>query len=724
MRARITPLYTSIFGRYFLSTTPLLIEILTQELPAIAFLKEFPNITPKWREALKSYHIHDDEELSIFYTPRRIVIFSPNFPLKSNERVIESFGPPISIAYENGALSKAGIAFCAKNNIAPDSKNLQTASKDGKEVLYCKQNIAGVDCIDLLQEVFSAFVKSLHFGKSMRWGSLSEEFIRPVQNICAFLGDRALVLEAFGVKSLPQTFGHRDMGFKPLKVASVSAYFEILRKHKVVLDQEERKGLILSQIETIQSTHNIAVEVDYELLSEVVAITEYPVCILGKFEEQFLSLPNEVIITSMKENQRYFAIYKGTTLYNGFIVVSNSTSSDTSLIIAGNEKVLRARLCDAAFFYENDLKKGLDSTLLCDILFVQGLGTLTDKIAREAIIAKILYQKYTNNFTGGEFIDKSPKDIESLLLESINLAKADLLSEMVGEFPELQGIMGSYYANALGKDALIVRAIKEQYLPNGEDDALPSNLFSAIISLSNKIDSILALFSIKKIPSGSKDPYALRRAANGIIKIVQKFGLHFDVRIDIAHIYKQVGYANSDMGAIESFFLERLESGLKINPSLFNAAIAGLNSAYEPQRDIMRIGQNAMCLMQVFAKTTDKATLLSTFKRVANICKQSGKGVEKNISVAPSLFQSPYEKTLYDEICTIKQNFTDLHNVQDCVIIDFISALFGLKEPLSQFFDNVLVNDENAKIRQNRENLIACIYAEFLRVGDMSQISI
>lgn len=707
-----------------MNTATLLIEILTQELPAIPFLKEFPNIKSKWREALKHYHIRDDEALSIFYTPRRIVVFSPNFPLTSEERVIESFGPPLSIAYENGVLSKAGVAFCKKNGIDLDSKDLQKTSKDGKEVLYYKQNIAGIDCKDVLQEVFSMFIKSLHFGKSMRWGSLSEEFIRPVQNICAFLGDKALNLEAFGVKSIPQTFGHRDMGFEPIKIASVPAYFEILQQHKVILDQEERKKLILSQIQMIQSTHNIVVELDNELLSEVVAITEYPTCILGNFEDRFLSLPSEVIITSMKENQRYFATYKDKKLYNGFIVVCNSTSSDTSLIIAGNEKVLRARLCDAAFFYENDLKKGLDSKSLRDILFVQGLGTLADKVARESIIAKILCQKYFKDFIQTSFTNKSNKDIESLLLESVDLAKADLLSEMVGEFPELQGIMGSYYARALGRDELVVCAIREQYLPNGEDDEMPSNLLSAIVSLSNKIDSILALFSIKKIPSGSKDPYALRRAANGVIKIVQKFGLPFDIRADLAHIYKQVGYANSDMQVIESFFLERLESALKVNPSIFSAVVFGLNGAYEPQRDIVYIGQSALCLTQMLEQTNDKATLLSTFKRVANICKQLGKNDIKNIHITQSLFVSPQEQTLYDEICAIKQNFKDLHFVSDSTMIAFIKALFELKESLSQFFDNVLVNDENDEIRQNRENLILCIYAQFLRVGDMSKISV
>lgn len=711
-----------------MSTTTLLIEILTQELPAIPFLKEFPNIKSKWRESLKHYYIHDDEEVSIFYTPRRIVIFSPNFPLKSKERVIESFGPPVSIAYQNGALSKAGTAFCAKNGIEADSKDLQRVSKDGKEVLYYKQSIAGVDCADLLQEVFSTFMKSLHFGKSMRWGNLSEEFIRPVQNICAFLGDRALDLEVFGIKSTPQTFGHRDIDTKPIKLKDIPTYFETLKRHKVILDQEERRAIILSQIKSIESAHNVMVELDCELLSEVVAITEYPTCILGKFEEQFLSLPSEVIITSMKENQRYFAIYKENTLYNGFIVVCNSTSSDTSLIVAGNEKVLRARLCDAAFFYENDLKKGLDSTHLRDILFVQGLGTLADKIVREEIIAKFLCQKYAKHFTSDEFVGKNDKDIQSLLLESINLAKADLLSEMVGEFPELQGIMGGYYARALGKDERIVRAIQEQYLPNGEDDDLPSNLLSAIVSLSNKIDSILALFSIKKIPSGSKDPYAIRRAANGIIKIVQKFNLHFDIHTDLTQIYEQVGYAKGDMQAIQSFFLERLESTLKVNPSIFSAVIAGLNSAFESQRDIVHIRQNTLCLNQVLEQDSDKATLLSTFKRVANICKQSGISDVKNIHITPSLFTSTHEQVLYDEICKIKQRFADLHNatdfVQDCVIVEFIQALFGLKQSLSQFFDNVLVNDKDIAIKQNRENLILCIYAEFLRVGDMSKISL
>lgn len=706
-----------------MSTTTLLIEILTQELPAIPFLKEFPNIKSKWRESLKHYHIHDDEEVSIFYTPRRIVIFSPNFPLKSKERVIESFGPPVSIAYQNGALSKAGIAFCAKNGIEADSKELQRVNKDGKEVLYYKQNIAGVDCADLLQEVFSTFMKSLHFGKSMRWGNLSEEFIRPVQNICAFLGDRALDLEVFGIQSIPQTFGHRDIDMKPIKVKDIPAYFETLKRHKVILNQEEREAIILSQIKNIQSAHNVVVELDCELLSEVVAITEYPTCILGKFEEQFLSLPSEVIITSMKENQRYFAIYKENTLYNGFIVVCNSTSDDTSLIVAGNEKVLRARLCDAAFFYENDLKKGLDSTHLRDILFVQELGTLADKIAREEIIAKFLYQKYATHLRSDEFAGKND-NIQSLLLESINLAKADLLSEMVGEFPELQGIMGGYYARALGKDERIVRAIQEQYLPNGEDDELPSNLLSAIVSLSNKIDSILALFSIKKIPSGSKDPYAIRRAANGIIKIVQKFGLHFDIHTDLTQIYEQVGYAKGDMQAIQSFFLERLESTLKVNPSIFSAVIAGLNSESKSQRDIVRLRQNALCLIQVLEQDSDKATLLSTFKRVANICKQSGISDVKNIHITPSLFTSTHEQVLYDEICKIKQRFADLHNATDCVIVEFIQALFGLEQSLSQFFDNVLVNDKDATIKQNRENLILCIYAEFLRVGDMSKISL
>ena len=718
-----------------MKTTTLLIEILTQELPAIPFLQELPHIATKWQDSLRAHHIAPCE-IQVFFTPRRIVLYARDFPLYSQDRVIESYGAPISIAYENGdvcgALTKAGESFFAKHSLDPkeDRDKVSIATKDGKEVLYFSHTQKGVESASLLQEIFSAFLGKLSFGKSMRWGALSEGFIRPIENICAFLGETCLHLSAFGVDSKPQTFGHRDLGFAPISVGSVAEYFEALHTHKVILNQQERKERILEQISEIERAHSIEVEIDPVLLDEVVAITEYPRVLLGGFGEEFLELPKEVIITSMKEHQRYFAIHKQGRLFNGFIVVSNSTSSDTSLIIAGNQKVLKARLSDAMFFYRNDLRRGLETEGLEHILFVQNLGSLADKSQRELQIAQILYAKYapTHNF--------APKNFAELLAQSVRLAKADLLTEMVYEFPELQGIMGGYYARALGLDTLVAQAISEQYLPTGEDSALPSNALSAIVSLSNKLDSIFGLFSIDKIPTGSKDPFALRRAANGVIKIIQHMGFSFSLREDLRTLYETLGYgkdsqsrasedslATSDnkfatqtcIKKIESFFLERLENALPINPSIFRAALCGLDTHNQPQRDINALIQNALTLHEVFANTQDKPALLSTFKRVANICKDIDLSALDSIN--PALFTHDAESRLFESFMGIKnRSFTSR--------LEHTQALFALKNPLEAFFENVLVNDKDERSRANRYALIGGIYREFLTIGDIAQIAI
>lgn len=718
-----------------MKTATLLIEILTQELPAIPFLQEFPHIATKWQDSLRAHHIAPCE-IQVFFTPRRIVLYARDFPLYSQDRVIESYGAPISIAYENGdvcgALTKAGESFFAKHSLDPkeDRDKVSIATKDGKEVLYFSHTQKGVESASLLQEIFSAFLGKLSFGKSMRWGALSEGFIRPIENICAFLDETCLNLSAFGVDSKPQTFGHRDLGFAPISVGSAAEYFEALHTHKVILNQQERKERILEQISEIERAHSIEVEIDPVLLDEVVAITEYPRVLLGGFGEEFLELPKEVIITSMKEHQRYFAIHKQGRLFNGFIVVSNSTSSDTSLIIVGNQKVLKARLSDAMFFYRNDLRRGLETEGLEHILFVQNLGSLADKSKRELQIAQILYAKYapTHNF--------APKNFAELLAQSVRLAKADLLTEMVYEFPELQGIMGGYYARALGLDTLVAQAISEQYLPTGEDSALPSNALSAIVSLSNKLDSIFGLFSIDKIPTGSKDPFALRRAANGVIKIIQHMGFSFSLREDLRTLYETLGYgkdsqsrasedslATSDnkfatqtcIKKIESFFLERLENALPINPSIFRAALCGLDTHNQPQRDINALIQNALTLHEVFANTQDKPALLSTFKRVANICKDIDLSALDSIN--PALFTHDAESRLFESFMGIKnRSFTSR--------LEHTQALFALKNPLEAFFENVLVNDKDECSRANRYALIGGIYREFLTIGDIAQIAI
>ncbi|TLD86435.1 MULTISPECIES: glycine--tRNA ligase subunit beta [Helicobacter] len=685
---------------------PLLVEIVTEELPALPLLKELPNIIAKWQKSAQNVNITSTPTL--YYTPRRITLYEENFPTFTQDTLIEAYGPPLSIAFNNSdktqGLSKAGESFYKKNNLSLDAP-LQTKLKDNKEVLYYAYTKKGVATSTLLNEIITQWLESLHFGKSMLWGNVKQPFIRPVRNICVLLGNEEIAVNAFNITSKAQTFVHRDVSFAPMAVKSAQDYFEILKNGKVILDQNERKEQILKQIADIESTQNIKVEIDEDLLNEIVAITEYPRAAYGSFEKDFLALPPEVIITSMKENQRYFATYANNALHNGFVLVANSTAKDLAPIVQGNQKVLKARLSDAVFFYENDIKNSFKPEKLSQIVFVESLGSMLDKSHRESVIAQILLESFSHKLT----LDKN--EAKQILKEAITYAKADLLTQMVYEFTELQGIMGYYYAQKFDMHPLVALSIKEQYLPTGEVSPLPSNILSAIVALSIKLDNIFALFSINKIPTGSKDPFALRRAANGVLKIITHYGLDFDLSSDIPHIYQAVGYKQSNLAHIESFFLERLEGFLQINPSLVRCV---LNARVDNQkvRNLHTIIENTKSLSTFFEKS-NKEALVRLFKRVANI-------LEDDIKLAPineSLLHIEAEKSLYNALIELKKHrFT---NTQE-----HIESLFALKAPLELFFESVLVNDSNPALKTNRQMLILDVYNEFLRIGDIKDITL
>jgi glycyl-tRNA synthetase beta chain len=438
----------------------------------------------------------------------------------------------------------------------------------------------------------------------------------------------------------------------------------------------------------------------------VVAITECPTVLMGNFDKLFLKLPPEVIITSMKENQRYFPVFENNILSNHFVFVSNAVSNDYILIIKGNEKVLHARLSDALFFYENDLKKGLQTEGLKSIVYIEGLGSLYDKSRREERIGAYLATANSKAFFGLRE-DLSKEEMSALLSKTLTLAKADLLSEMVGEFPELQGIIGYYYALAAKEDQMLALGIKEQYLPNSEESALPSTLFSAIAALSNKIDSLMALFSIGKIPTGTKDPFALRRAVNGIIKIVLKYNIKFNIRT----VFGELGalYAPFDILQLESFFIERLYQLFEnVNPSIVTAVIEG------GERDVVKIAQKIEVLKVITTEDNFKE-VFSTFKRVANIVKDVNTDTE--LAVYEVLLQDDAEKALFDA-------YTKVISKEYANFNEKLRALFTLKPFIDTFFDNVMVNVEDQKLKQNRLNIIASIYKEFKSIADIKEISV
>lgn len=678
--------------------TEVLIEILSEELPAIPFLKEEPKILQKWNAKLKEYFF--SSEFEFFYTPRRMVLLCRDFPTQQDNQQIEFFGPPVEIAYIDGdkskGLSKAGEGFVRKCG----SQKIGSIYKDGKEVLYFSKIQEGESSATLLPRMIKEWLESLSFGKSMRWGSLQESFIRPIRNVAVLFEGRGLEFEVFGITSRLQTYVHRDCGFEPKEFFSIEQYREILENNGVILDPKERERRILEDFKTLESTYEVKVEIDLDLLAEVVAITEYPRAVLGRFDEEFLTLPQEVIITSMKENQRYFAIHKDGKLYNGFAVVINSMSQSVEQIIKGNQKVLRARLSDAMFFYHNDLLKPLASYDLSKIAFVEGLGSIADKVERESKIAKYLFENNACN----------PKCL-SRLLEAVKISKSDLLSEMVGEFPELQGIMGEYYAleemkkGVALRDEQIAKSLREQYLPNGEGDSLPTDKFSSIVALAYRLDLLLALFSIGKIPSGSKDPFALRRSGNAILRIVNEQNISLTCQT-LEDMSKLCSYASFDVKRVWEFLLERIEGVIRVNASILRSVIAG------SERELSGIVKKALALHQVF-EGSDKEALVSTFKRVANITKD----IQEAKAVSQDLFELQEEKDLFEHANQIKnQNYENIHA--------YIQALFTLKTPLEKFFDHVMVNVENEALRENRKALIYQIYQMFLEVGDIKEIAI
>jgi glycyl-tRNA synthetase beta chain len=675
---------------------PLLIEIGVEELPALPLLKELSEIEKKWVAVLEKNALLG--EFEFYYTPRRLVLWHREFKTRQDDRIEEFFGAPVEMAIKEGVPTPAALGFAKKCGVEFDQ--ISRAEKGGKEVLYFSKTISGRESAEILGEMIDQWIKSLSFGKSMRWGSSHESFIRPIRWVNVTLGEALVDMELFGVRSSSETYVHRISHFEAKKVNSIHHYFDLLKEGSVDLYPQSRRESILANFAVLERENGITIEVDEDLLDEVVAITEHPTPLLGSFDESFLELPPEVIITSMKEHQRYFPVFKEGKLINAFVVVSNALTDDFSHVIEGNQRVLRPRLSDALFFYRNDLKKGLSTAGLEKVVFMNGLGTLAEKIKREKVVASTIANLIYDN-------------INSITLErAMELAKADLMSEMVYEFTELQGLMGYYYALALGESAEVATAIKEQYLPSGEESALPSTLLSAIVAMSMKVDTLIGMFSIGEIPTGSRDPFALRRAVNGIIKIAvaHQIPLNFSTLIDqLSSLYPQ---GKEYKKSIEMFVIERLAGAyVGVNPSIIQSVVA---KDAHVELDVLEIDRKIRAVNAIASSETF-IEAFSTFKRVSNILKDEA--MDKGFSVNESLLENDAERNLYSAATSaISTSYETLEERLD--------ALFALKAPLDTFFDNVMVNAEDLNVRANRKALVGMIYAEIYSIADIKNITL
>jgi len=680
-------------------TKPLLIEIGVEELPAIPLLKIVKNIEKSWKDILTEYRLESDFEF--IYTPRRLVI-KQNIPLKQEDSSVEFFGPPMMATKRDGEVTKAGEGFARKCGVNFDE--LTTIEKKGKEVLYFKKDEVGMQTSELLEEMIGKWIASMSFGKMMRWGSRTDEFIRPIRWLQVRLDDDSVDVELFGVKSDSKTFVHRMVDFDAVEVPTIESYDKVLADGKVSLYPKDREVKILAEFDELEKEHNITIERDLDLLAEIVAITENPKSLLGSFDELFLELPPEAIIASMKEHQRYFAVFENDKLSNKFIVVSNAVTDDYTKVVEGNERVLKPRLADGLFFYHNDLKRGLLTDGLEKITFMDGLGSLADKISREKNIAMKLLLRYIDQVE--KETGKSATELSELMDETVALAKADLTSEMVYEFTELQGLMGYYYAKALGKDALLSQAIKEQYFPLGEGAELPSSTFSAIVAMSIKLDTLIGLFSVGKIPTGSKDPFALRRAVNGIVRMVTTYDLTFNID-DVLPMLNEL-YAEYDTEKLEEFIIERIKKSLDANPSVIMAVLES------GERDVNEIAKKVSALNNIVSNESFKEQV-STFKRVANISKEVN--LENELTVDTELFSEAIEGELYSDY---KETMAKTYGSYE----EKLTAMFALKPKLDSYFDDVMVNVEDEAVKNNRKNTVASIYKSFREIADIKEITV
>lgn len=671
----------------------LLLEFGVEELPAIPFLKEKNNILNKWNKALKEFNISGNFDFD--YTPRRMLIWG-EIPKFANDQELEFKGAPKKIAFnEDGSYSKAALSFAKKCDISENE--LEFKEIDGKEILYYKKLLKGKKAEEILPVAALNFIKSLNFGRSMRWGMGKFDFIRPLRSLICTLDDVNLDFEIFGVKTQKAFFPHRDFSYDKISFSNEDEYFELLAKNGVVLSSLKRKETILNEFKEIEAKSGLKIELDEELLAEVITITENPKALLGTFDEDFLEIPSEVIITSMKENQRYFAVRKENgELSNHFVVISNSCAKDQKLIVLGNQKVLRARLSDAKFFWESDLATDFGPKKLEKISYLTGLGSVYDKELRELKIATKLAEIHSADLQK-EIGEDYLKELENAVM----LSKADLVTQMVYEFTDLQGIIGSYYASKKGFSKEVSIAIKEQYLPDGEDSALPSSKFSAIVAISNKLDALMGLFSINKIPTGTKDPYALRRAALGVIKII----LNSKLNINLHELLKDLSknYKEFNLAELENFIMERIYTLYDANSSIVKACI---NSG---QRDLNKLNLNILALDEISKGENFKANF-DTFKRLSNIIKDS-----EISSVDEALISQPAEKALNDAFKNLSLNELEPKA--------YLASLFGLKNVIDEYFDAVMINDKNEKIKANRIAIIGQIYKAFLKIADIKEIS-
>ena len=657
----------------------LLIEIGTEELPASVISPALEYLKEKFNEILKAKRVFT------YGTPRRLALIFEDFENERKEKEEVIWGPPKSTAYdEEGKPTKALEGFLKKNNASLEEVRILPKGK--AEYVALVRKVLEKSPVERLQESFEEILLSIPFPKRMRWtSSKSLTFSRPVRWILALFNGEVLELRFGELLSSNKTKGHRFLSSKEIEVSSPEGYLKSLKENFVIPDIEERKEIIRSQVERLASEVGGRPIYPEGLLEEVTNLVEYPFGVLGSFDEKYLVLPELVIITVAAHHQRFFCVERDGKLINYFVGISNNRVNEK--IKKGYERVLRARLEDALFFYSEDLKKPLESLVprLKEVLFHPKIGTMLEKVERMEEIAKRICKGFSCDW--------------EKVKTAVKLSKADLLTEMVKELDELQGYMGYVYALKQGYDEEVAKALWEQYMPKGLEDRVPETLTGIILSLSDKIDNLYSFFKAGEIPKGSSDPYGLRRSAFGIFKILDEKGIDLDLR-EFKEIYGEFEHFEK----LEEFLRQRLISYLETYPIDIVRSVLKVYSPFEPYKVITKVRT-----LYEASKSESFQKLVEVGKRVSRIIP---KGWEER-EVREELLKAPEEKELYEKLKELEKR-----QLKDPL------ELLELKEYVDKFFDKVMVMVKEEDIMRNRLSLLKRIEDLFRIFGDFNEIVI
>lgn len=708
----------------------LLFEIGTEEIPA----KFMPGILKQLKElvAAKMQELRIPfEDITVYGTPRRMAFIAGGVAETQADVVVEAKGPSVKIAYVSGAPSKAAQGFARGQGV--DVKDLVVRDN----YVYAVKHLAGQPVVELLPGLLMDILTSLSFPKTMRWADYEFRFVRPIRWMVALFGDQIIPVEICGVKSGKFSMGHRFMqqslkaaaesqgllsaalskvgnkvysalaGVKgAVEIPSAGDYKKVMYDNFVMVDQDERRALILQQIKDLAAQNGGEAEINEDLLEEVNYLVEWPTALCGKFEEKFLSLPKECIITPMREHQRYFPVLdEDGNLLNKFITVRNGGSEHLDIVTHGNERVLRARLSDAEFFFNEDRATKLEDRLekLKTVSFQEGLGNMYDKSERLVKMAEML-----------RFAINTPVDEEELRRCAL-LCKTDLVTGMVIEFTELQGVMGREYALLDGEKTEVATGIFEHYLPRFAGDALPATTIGRIVGIGDKLDNICATFSRGLAPTGSQDPYALRRQALGVINILLDANYHISLAKIIAGTLYLLDIKPEETGKlvpqIMEFFKQRLRNLLMDQGIRYDV----IDAVFADKRNDDMVDLAVRCkALAAYVEADNAEPLVQVSVRVSNLCKK----IEKEVAISGALFKDESENKLHEVVAAVSKEI-----IPEIVLYDYAAVLkAGEKviEPVNTFFDNVMVMDEDENVKNNRLAMLEEVRGIVNAVGDLS----